>query len=139
MSTSLVTALAAEEAAIYGYGALGVYLADAERAEARAAEAVHRGRRDALVLRLAALHVAPSAAPAGYQLPFAVTDRQSALKLAIAVEERIATTWRAALATVDVADRGTVVDALTEAAVRATRWRRFAGLSPVTVPFPGKA
>jgi hypothetical protein len=50
----------------------------------------------------------------------------------------VAAAWRAALSATRDADRGTAVDALTDAAVRATRWRRLAAVTPVTVPFPGR-
>jgi hypothetical protein len=67
-----------------------------------------------------------------------VTDRASALRLAIALEEGVAATWRAALAGTLDEDRAAAVDALSDAAVRATRWRRTAGVTPPTVPFPGR-
>ncbi len=143
MSAVLSAALAAEHAAIYAYGPIGVRLTDpagrsGERSEARSAEAAHRGRRDALVLRLAELRVTPSAAPPAYVLPYPVTDRASALRLAAEIEDGVAATWRAALAGTEGADRGTALAALTDAAVRATRWRRLAGSTPLTVPFPGR-
>lgn len=139
MSERLVAALAAEEAAIYAYGLIGVHLTgDGAQAEARSAEAAHRARRDVLVDRLDELQAGAAPAPAGYELPFPVTDHSSALKLAIAVEDGVAAAWRAALPATQDTDRGTAVDALTDAAVRATRWRRLAAVSPVTVPFPGR-
>ncbi|MCA2215216.1 ferritin-like domain-containing protein [Jidongwangia harbinensis] len=139
MSAELAAALAAEEAAIYAYGLIGVHLDGAgARAEARTAEAGHRNRRDVLVARLDELRASAAPAPAGYQLPFEVTDHGSALKLAIEVEQGVAAAWRAALPATADDDRATAVDALAGAAVRATRWRRLAGVSPVTVPFPGR-
>jgi hypothetical protein len=139
MNEQLSAALAAEEAAIYAYGLIGVHVSASDRAEARAAEAVHRARRDVLVSRLDQLKASTAPAPAGYALPFAVTGRASALKLAVHVEDGVAQAWRAALpATVD-ADRSTSLSALTDAAVRATRWRRLAGITPLTLPFPGRA
>ncbi len=139
MSAELAAALAAEEAAIYAYGLIGVNLtAQADRAAARAAEAVHRARRDVLVSRLAELGASAAPAPAGYDLPFAVTDRASALKLAIQVEDGVAQAWRATLPVTEGADRATGLSALTDAAVRATRWRRAAGATPLTMPWPGR-
>jgi hypothetical protein len=149
--SSLTAGLAAEQAAIYAYGPIGVRLSGAARADARAAEAVHRDRRDALISRLTPPSSGPSGAPtpaaetpavetpAGYALPFPVIDTTSALKLAIHVEDGVAATWRAALAATEGADRLTALTALTDAAVRATRWRRAAGVTPLTVPYPGKA
>ena len=139
MNEQLSAALAAEEAAIYAYGLIGVNLSAADRAEARTAEAAHRARRDVLVSRLDQLKASTRPAPAGYELPFEVTDRAGALKLAVHVEDGVAQAWRAALPATADADRATSLSALTDAAVRATRWRRLAGMTPLTLPFPGRA
>ncbi|MFI7600700.1 DUF4439 domain-containing protein [Actinoplanes sp. NPDC049681] len=139
MNTQLAAALAAEEAAIYAYGALGVRLTGAgERTEARAAEAAHRDRRDVLVSRLASLQASTAPAPAGYELPYEVTDRESALKLAIQVEDGVAQAWRAALPVTEGGDRSAALSALTDAAVRATRWRRLGSVTPATMAWPGR-
>ena len=136
----MTAALAAEQAAIYAYGIIGVRLASAgDQAEARTAEQAHRQRRDYLVIRMDQLQVAASAAPAGYELPFPVTDRAAALKLAIRIEDGVAQAWRPVLPVTQDADRATALSALTDAAVRATRWRRLAEVTPVTLPFPGRA
>ena len=139
MNEQLAAALAAEEAAIYAYGVIGVRLdSRGDETEARAAEQAHRGRRDYLVGRLAQLEASAAPAPAGYELPFAVSDRAGALKLAIQVEDGVAQAWRPVLAVTTEADRTTALAAMTEAAVRATRWRRLAAVTPVTLPFPGR-
>jgi ferritin-like protein len=139
VSRELAAALAAEEAAIYAYGLVGVQLSgDTDRDEARRAETVHRARRDVLVTRLAELQASTAPAPAGYDLPFPVTDRATALKLAVHVEDGVAQAWRAALPVTTGADRSTSLSALIDAAVRATRWRRLAGTTPLTMPFPGR-
>ncbi|GID95377.1 DUF4439 domain-containing protein [Amorphoplanes digitatis] len=140
MSEQLTAALAAEEAAIYAYGILGVRLTgEGDLTEARAAEAAHRARRDALISRLSALKASAAPAPAGYELPFEVTDRAAALKLAIQVEDGVAQAWRAVLPASEGADRATALNALIESAVRATRWRRLAEVTPATMAWPGKA
>ncbi|MDY7086745.1 MAG: ferritin-like domain-containing protein [Actinomycetota bacterium] len=139
MSPELGAALAAEEAAIYAYGIIGVHLGSrGDVTEAREAEQVHRGRRDYAVTKLAQLKASSAPSPAGYELPFEVTDRASALKLAIHVEDGVAQAWRPLLPVTTGADRTTTLAAMTEAAVRATRWRRLAAVSPVTLPFPGR-
>ncbi|MEV0001924.1 ferritin-like domain-containing protein [Micromonospora sp. NPDC050980] len=130
--------LAAEYAAVWAYGVIGVHLADTARSAARAAEAAHRSRRDALVLQLAEGSGQVPADRAGYALPYPVTDRATALRLAVEVEERTAGHWRAALPHTAGADRNTALAALTDCALRATRWRRTAGVSPITVAFPGR-
>jgi Domain of unknown function (DUF4439) len=140
VNEQLSAALAAEEAAIYAYGLIGVRLSgEGDRTEARTAEQVHRDRRDALVSRLAQLNASTAPAPAAYELPFAVTGRASALKLAIHVEDGVAAAWRAVLPVTENADRTMALSALTDSAVRATRWRRMAGVTPITLPFPGHA
>jgi hypothetical protein len=139
VNEQLAGALAAEQAAIYAYGPIGVKLTAAgERGEARSAETAHRNRRDTLISELTQLKATLAPAPAAYELPFAVTDRASALKLAIQVEDGVAQAWRAVLPVSETADRGAALSALTDAAVRATRWRRLAEVSPVTMAFPGK-
>ena len=139
MNEQLSAALAAEEAAIYAYGLIGVNLSTAgDVTEARTAEATHRNRRDVLVSRLAQLNASTAPAPAGYELPFAVDNRAGALKLAIHVEDGVAAAWRAVLPVTRDADRATALSALTDSAVRATRWRRLAEVTPVTMPFPGR-
>ena len=139
MNERLAGALAAEEAAIYAYGLIGVNLtADDAIDEARSAEATHRARRDVLISRLDQLRASTAPAPAGYELPFAVNADASAMKLAIHVEDGVAQAWRAALPVTTGADRATSLSALTDAAVRATRWRKLAGVAPVTMPFPGR-
>ncbi|MEH0935098.1 ferritin-like domain-containing protein [Micromonospora psammae] len=135
---ALADALTAEYAAIYAYGPIGVRLTDSARRDARAAEAAHRTRRDALVLQLTAAGGPVPPDRVGYALPFPVTDRASALRLAVEVEERTAAFWRAALPVTGGADRNRALAALTDCALRATHWRRAAGVTPLTVPFPGR-
>jgi len=139
VNPQLGAALAAEEAAIYAYGIIGVHLpGEGDVAEARAAEQAHRGRRDYLVARLDTLEASAAPSPAGYELPFPVTDRESALKLAIQVEDGVAQSWRPVLPVTTGNDRGAALAAMTEAAVRATRWRRLAAVTPATLAFPGR-
>ncbi|MDG4802293.1 ferritin-like domain-containing protein [Micromonospora sp. WMMD980] len=135
---ALADALAAEYAAVWAYGVIGVHLADAARSAARSAESAHRSRRDALVLQLAEGAGQVPADRAGYALPYPVTDRATALRLAVEIEERTAGHWRAALPHTTGAGRNTALAALTDCALRATRWRRVARVTPVTVPFPGR-
>jgi hypothetical protein len=131
-------ALAAEHAAIFAYGVIGVRLDGGEARAARAAEEAHRSRRDTLLLRLAERgDTAPVAAPS-YQLPFPVTDAGGARRLAILVEERVGAVWRAVLPAATREDRTEALDALVDAAVRATRWRLAAQVAPPTVAFPGE-
>ncbi len=139
MSGPLAQALAAEHAAIWAYGRIGVRLSGDAVDLAREVEAAHRRRRDRLVLLLTERGETelPAAAPA-YELPFPVTGEQDALHLAVLVEERTAAVWRAGLRETVDHDRELVLQALVETAVAATRWRVLAGVTPPVVPFPGE-
>jgi hypothetical protein len=135
---ALQEALAAEHVALYAYGLVGPHLAGAPRADADAAAAAHRGRRDALTNQLAAATVTPTPAAPAYTPPFPVADQASALRLAVLVEERTGQAWRAAVAATTGEQRRSAVAALTDTAVRAARWRRYATpAGPITVAFPG--
>lgn len=134
--TGLADALRAEHAAVFGYGAVGAHLTGGLLTAAQKAEDKHRARRDTLLQRLADASASPPAAEPAYPLPFAVSDRTSALKLALHLEERTAAVWRATLGTTRGADRELGVAALVDCAVRATRWRT-AAKQPPTVPLPG--
>jgi hypothetical protein len=134
---ALTGALAGEHAAIYAYGPIGARLDGKTAVDARAAETAHRNRRDALLLRLTSDGASPPPPPASYSLPYPVTDKASALRLAVLVEERTAGLWRAALRETTGADRRMALDALTDCAVRATRFRTAAGITPLTVVYPG--
>lgn len=134
----LAAALSAEYAAIFAYGPIGVRLSGEQAREARAAEAAHRTRRDTLVVWLAERGATVPAAEPAYALPFPVTDAASAMRLAIEIEMRTAAVWRAAIPATNGVQRSQAIDALTDCAVRATRWRLRAGVVPATVAFPGR-
>jgi hypothetical protein len=133
---SLAAGLAGEHAAIYGYGVLGAHLTGSAVGQAQQAELAHRNRRDAVLVRLSAMGVTPPAAAVTYALPFTVTDPASALRLAVLLEERTGTIWRAALAQTTGDERKLALDALTDCALRAARWRRATGQQPGTVALP---
>ncbi|WP_129306257.1 ferritin-like domain-containing protein [Streptomyces sp. L2] len=131
--TALQAALAAEHAAVYGYGVVGGQIADGRRAEARSAYDAHRARRDALVREVRDLGGRPVAASAAYALPFPVRDPSAAVQLAARLEERVADVYSDLVRATTGARRGTAAAALREAAVRAVRW------SGESVAFPGLA
>ncbi|MET7290051.1 ferritin-like domain-containing protein [Streptomyces sp. NPDC005573] len=126
-------ALAAEHAAVYGYGVVGGRIGGKRRAEAQAAYDAHRARRDALVRQVRDLGAAPVAANAAYALPYPVTDPASAVRLAAHLEEGIAGVCSDLVRATSGARRGAAAAALREAAVRAVRW------SGDGVAFPGLA
>ena len=132
------SALAAEHAAIYAYGAIGARLTGSAATAARNAEAAHRDRRDALVSQLAKDGGTPAPPDPAYALPYPVTDQATALKLAVEIEERTAAVWRSELAETTGERRKASLDALVDCALRATSFRRAAGVTPTTVAFPGK-
>jgi hypothetical protein len=135
--TGLGDALRAEYAAVFGYGVVGAHVAGRLLAATRKAEEAHRRRRDVVLERLSSgVKATPPAAEPAYTLPFPVTDRDNAVKLAVHLEERTAAVWRAVLGGERGADRELALDALVDSAVLATRWRAVAGL-PATVPLPG--
>lgn len=134
----LLEALAAEHAAIFAYGVIGAKLDDELAETAQEAEDAHRARRDTLLLTLTAGGADPPAAEASYALPFPVSEATDALRLAVLVEERVAAVWQAALRAGDGVTRAQALDALVDAAVRATVWREAASITPATVPFPGR-
>ena len=139
MTEQLAAALAAEEAAIYAYGVIGVHLENTDEvSRARSADLEHRARRDALMARLDQLKASTAPQPAAYRLPFEVTDREGALKLAVHVEDGVAQAWRALLAVTEGDERTDALSHLTDSAVRATRWRRISEVTPLTMAFPGR-
>ena len=83
-------ALAAEHAAVYGYGVVGARVGDDRRAEAAQAYDAHRARRDALRRTVRDLGGDPVAADAAYALPFPVPDAAAAVRLAAVLEDRVA-------------------------------------------------
>ncbi|MEU4266036.1 ferritin-like domain-containing protein [Streptomyces sp. NPDC025273] len=126
-------ALAAEHAAVYGYGVLGGRLEGARRTDARTAHDAHRARRDALVRTVRDLGGTPVAADAAYALPFAVPDPSAALRLAAVLEDRVAAVYSDLVRAAGGPLRQEAAGALREAAVRAVRWRGTG------VAFPGLA
>ena len=135
---ALAAALAAEHAAVWGYGSVGAALPPGSRAPASAAENAHRDVRDRLAELLQRRGDDPVPAEAGYALPFPVLSAVDAAELAVVLEDGVAAAWVRVL---DQAVQSTVrrlaVDALSGAEVRAVAWRGAAGQSPVTSAFPG--
>ena len=137
----LARALATEHAVIYGYGVLGGRLDLANRPLAAQGEDTHRARRDVLRRMVLDRRGTPPVAEPAYAVPFPVTDVAAALRLAGQLEDGAASTYRAVVAaTDDRMLRQLAVEALQDAAVRATRFRLLAGPAglPVTQPFPGE-
>ena len=130
-SQALQAALAAEDAAIFGYGVAGAHLSGSRKSVAEQDWTEHNEARDTLTAMISALGATPAAAQAFYRLPFEVTDAASAAKLAAYLEEGVT---RAYLGIVAVSDRrlrtfGAL--AMQPPAERAAFWRG------TTEAFPG--
>lgn len=130
---ALQAALAAEHAAVYGYGVVGGRVAKERRTDARAAYDAHRARRDALVRDVRDTGGEPVVAAAGYALPFPVPDAAAAVRLAAELENRVAGVYADLVRASRGERRRAAAEALREAAVRAVRW------SGESVAFPGLA
>jgi hypothetical protein len=126
-------ALAAEHAAVYGYGVVGGRVAAAREAAAKQAYDAHRARRDALGRTVADLGGKPVAAAAAYELPFPVTDSAGAVRLAAFLEGRVAGAYGDLVRVATGGVRQDAAAGLREAAVRAVHW------SGGSVAFPGLA
>ncbi len=138
---ALFDALAAEHAAIYGYGLVSAHTLPTRNELVSEAVAEHRDRRDAMVDLLTERSIAVPLAAVGYQLPMTVETPVDAAKLAVRIESDCAVAWRAVLeqASGDTAeqDRAFAVTALTQCAVMGARWRSALSAWPVTEAFPG--
>lgn len=130
---ALQAALAAEHAAVYGYGVVGGRIGRDRRTEARTAYDAHRARRDALVRTVKDAGGAPVAAAAGYALPFPVPDAAAAVRLAAELEDRVAGVYADLVRASGGERRRGAAEAMREAAVRSVRW------SGESVAFPGLA
>ncbi|MCX5249317.1 ferritin-like domain-containing protein [Streptomyces sp. NBC_00201] len=130
---ALQAALAAEHAAVYGYGVVGGRIGADRRMEARSAYDAHRARRDALVREVRDLGGMPVAAAPGYALPFPVPDSAAAVRLAAELEDRVAGVYSDLVRATGGERRRSAAGALREAAVRAVRW------NGESVAFPGLA
>jgi hypothetical protein len=136
---ALQAALAAEHAAVWVYGVASAFMSSTWARRLDEAATAHQARRDTTERMLVDAGVPPVPPEPGYLTPEPVTDAASALRLVITAETDAAAAWRSVVerSPADPDVRGAAVEALTAAAVRATRWRQTAGTVPLTVPFPG--
>jgi hypothetical protein len=131
--TALQAALAAEQAACYGYGVVGARLA-ASAAGAGTADAdwvAHQLARDQLSALITAAGATPAPAPVAYQLPARVQTSAEARSLAVTLEDGVARAYLALVAVPDRALRALGSRELTAAALRTAAWQH------ATVAFPG--
>lgn len=134
---SVQTALGTEHAALWTYGMVSAFLNDPAVAEGAN---LHRARRDTTERWLRDHSATPNPPAAAYLPPSPVSDGPSALAALVAVEQDTCAAWRGVLErTDDSALRTSALEALTTAAVRATRWRKAAGSNPASIAMPGVA
>ncbi len=123
---ALQECLAAEHAAIYGYGVLGGVLAGTSESEdltrAQAGYDAHVRSRDDLRERIVELGVQPVVAEPVYALPFAVDDPATCRRLAIQLESRTAAVYAAAVGSTVDELRAVTARALSGCAVRGDAW-----------------
>ena len=137
-NTAHRTALAAEHAAVWGYGVVGAALDASAQGLAEVSETAHREVRDRVVELLAERGAEAVVAEGGYALPFPVLSGTDAAALAVVLEDGVAAAWVRVLdQAVERATRELAVGALTAAEVRAVGWRGLAGQAPVTHALPG--
>ncbi|TQN41889.1 uncharacterized protein DUF4439 [Blastococcus colisei] len=137
-NAALTEALAAEHAAIWGYGVVGAALPAEVQGLAAASEVAHRDARDRLITLLAERDTDPVGTQGGYSLPFPVLSATDAAALAVALEDGVAAAWVRVLdQAVERTTRELAVGVLSATEVRAVGWRSAAGQTPVTRAFPG--
>ena len=128
---ALQAALAAEHAAIYGYGVAGALMQGNEQDIAMSYWTLHQDARDTLTEMIAGLGATPVAASAAYDLPFRVNDAVSARRLAVYLEEGVTRAYLGIVAVSDARFRAFGALAMQGPADRATAW------SGQTTAFPG--
>jgi hypothetical protein len=128
---ALQAALAAEHAAVYGYGVAGAMLSGADQALALRDWKAHQEARDILQAMIAKLGATPVAADAAYELPFTVHEARSARLLAAALEEGVTQAYLGLVAATNETLRTFGALAMQPPANRAAAWRGS------TVAFPG--
>ncbi len=118
---ALQTALAAEHAAVWVYGALGGRTSRSATPELAAAVTAaydaHRARRDRLSAALVDLDADPVAAEPAYELP-RLGDPDQVTRAALEVERACARTYAYVVASTVSEQRRSAIGALNEAAVR---------------------
>lgn len=128
---ALQAALAAENAAIFGYGVVGAHLTGSSQTVAGQDWTGHNQARDTLTAMISGLGAAPAAAQASYRLPFRVHDTASAMKLAAYLEDGVTQAYLGLVAVSDQRLRRYGALAMQQAARRAVFWRG------TTQAFPG--
>ena len=129
--SALQAALAAENAAIFGYGVVGAHLTGSSQTAAGQDWTGHNQSRDTLTAMISALGATPVAAQAFYRLPSPVHDATSAMALAAYLEDGVTRAYLGLVAVSDQRLRRFGALAMQGSAGRAAFWRG------TTQAFPG--
>lgn len=127
---ALQLALAAEHAAVFGYGVVGARGVAADADLALESYAMHRRRRDELTAQVRSAGGDPIAAEAGYRLP-GLHAPGATSRMAAGIEKRCARVYAYVVANTTDDSRLYAAHGLVDCAVRGVRWG--AGSDP----FPG--
>jgi hypothetical protein len=130
-ASAISAALAAEQAAIYGYGVVGAHLTGTQQATATRYWIAHQATADKLGALLRAAGVAAPPAAVAYQLPHAVSTAAQATALAVTLENRVLSAYLGLVALDEKSVRLLGAREVRAAALRAAAWRGS------TVAFPG--
>jgi hypothetical protein len=130
---ALQDALAAEQAASYGYGIVGARLPQGSPSQTQATTdwVTHVRARDQLTQLISARGATPTPAAVAYQLPFPVSSPAQARALAATLEDRVAGAYLGLVALADTELRNLGAEQVKDAALRAEAWRGS------TEAFPG--
>lgn len=130
---ALQNALAAEQAAGYGYGIVGARLPQGSSAQSEATTdwVGHVRARDQLTQLISTRGATPTPAAVAYRLPFPVNSPAAARALAATLEDRVAEAYLGLVALTDAALRNLGAEQVRAAALRAEAWRGS------TEAFPG--
>jgi len=115
------------------------FVSDKLTAAVAEGQTAHRARRDATERLLRGYGARPLPAEPAYATPAPVVDQASVVAVLIAAETDLTESWRAVIERTDDSGlRKVALDALTDSAVRAARWRVVAATGPLTVALPGQ-
>ena len=132
--SALQAALAAEDAAVFGYGVAGAHLTGSSQAAAGQDWTGHNEARDTLASMIVRLGAVPVAPQAFYQLPLRVHDAATARALAAYLEDGVTRAYLGLVAVSDQRLRRFGALAMHGPAERAAFWRgstqAFPGLDP---------
>jgi Domain of unknown function (DUF4439) len=119
---ALQAALAAEQAASYGYGVVGSHLTGSAFTTASADCVLHERSRDNLIKMITALGATPQPAAVAYRLPVSVRTADDAAKLAVDLELSVVSGYLKLVAVTNPALRRLAAKSMQSATVRAARW-----------------